>query len=51
MCFACSLKSTMHGWDSEMAKLLLKLFSLQKRGEAVGGVAVPIWQRKALAVL
>ena len=32
-----------------MAKLLLKLFALQKGGEAVGGVAVPIWRHEAVA--
>ena len=32
-----------------MAKLVHKLFALQKGGEAVGGVAVPIWRHEAVA--
>ena len=34
-----------------MAKLLLKLFALQKGVKALGGVAVPIWEHKAVRVL
>ena len=43
-----TLKSTVRGRDAEMAKLLLKLFALQQGGEAVGGVAVPIWRHEAV---